>query len=317
MTTSASALCYTQLDNYELIECSGPDALVFLQGQLTCDVRLLDDDKYHSSAILGSCCNVQGRMIAVFHIMKPSKDTLWFILPKNNTAQFLAHLAKYSVFSKVTITQNPHQLSLYGCWHISSQAQLSLQSDQTKYFSIAQPAAHEMTASAFVITSQPFTPNATLCKQQAWHLHWLQQGLPLYDQSLNGQFMPHELHFDWLGGVSYKKGCYTGQEPIARLHFKGVAKFECKLIEWQSLQANATLEQSTASPDMIQVKKDEKKIGALLDWVATDHGWLGLAKLRLDAMLDAKSDTELELPWWQAQAKIADLAYNKTSKVVV
>lgn len=84
--------------------------------------------------------------------------------------------------------------------------------------------AAEMGSAKRIWQALAATPGYSLVKSDAWHLRNIEEGLPSVTQATSEEFLPQMLNLDVLGGVSYRKGCYTGQEIIARTHFLGNLK---------------------------------------------------------------------------------------------
>ncbi len=266
------------LDSYTLITCEGEDACTFLQGQLTCNLLMLDNQNNNIS--LGSCCTPNGRMVSLFYVIKHSSNSIWLFVAKRSAATLLQHLGKYSIFSQVTLQDNPKNMSILGII-CPLQTPLSITettiTKETETRRIIQLPTQSKTHLLYITT----TPNTTVqynasANESYWHLALLLEGIPYFHEDLANQYMPSDLHLDTLGGISYNKGCYTGQEPIARLHFKGKPKFTCRLIEWHT---DIPLQAGTS------VIQDSKKIGTLIQSIMlANQQWLGLARIRIDTL---------------------------------
>lgn len=268
---------YAHLQRYSILVCDGPDAESFLQGQLTGDVATLDTAGVGlSTAQLSSCCNPQGRMISLFHIAKIHAECFWLILPAPNLENTYTHLHKYSVFSQVSLKKNPDNLQIYGLINPAVNSPIQHRNPDIKVI----PLADREQRLFFMIHNPADQPsfNGDEVSESVWQLALLLNGLPHFDDTLSGVYMPSDLHIDQLGGVSFKKGCYTGQEPIARLHYKGVPKFSCHLMSWHA----------SSAPDQTNtpVFAGEKKVGHLVQALALDQNqWIGLFRLRNDAII--------------------------------
>src|SRR3989338_4975860 len=98
-----------QLNSFSLIRVTGEKAPIFLQGQLTCDMRLLSE---HGSSSLAAICDPKGRMISNFWVVNFHQDYL-LILPKSLSGTLINHLSKYAIFSKVQVTHYSGDLKIY------------------------------------------------------------------------------------------------------------------------------------------------------------------------------------------------------------
>lgn len=298
------------LDSMTLLVCEGEDAATFLQGQLTCDVTCISEETtpYGESqsfeAVLGSCCTPQGRMMGLFHVAKVHAECFWIILTQDNQPTVSKHLGKYSVFSKVTITENPDQLQINGLIQPILGGEPTTQNSATLIkTNTGENADYQLIYEILPGSSKAGNAGKTFNAQKdLWQLAWLCRGLPQFWQSLEGAYMPSDLHLDELDGVSYNKGCYTGQEPIARLHFKGVPKFTCRVLSWK-------IESTSLGPVFL----GEKKVGELIQALRLDTHWIGLVRVRIDALkahVDSPTVT-FHLENHSEPASFLNLAYNQ------
>ena len=165
----------SQLLDFSILRFSGEKTQTFLQGQLTCDMRLLSK---HGQYSLAACCDHRGRMIANFWVLKWHDDFL-FILPENMNDIVKNHLQKYAVFSKVMITP-------YEC---------------------KEAIAHVLNG-----------------HHNNYHQKNIEHGLCLLQPKTSLLFTPQMINLDKFGGVSFDKGCYVGQEIVARTEHLGTLK---------------------------------------------------------------------------------------------
>jgi tRNA-modifying protein YgfZ len=154
------------------IVVSGPDARAFLQGQLTCDLDLLDKDK----PLLACVNSAQGRVQAVFEVQEQD-DVVRLLVIASMAERTVQRLRKYVLRSKVKI---------------------DLANDDNE-------------------NSTRFAGHDSL-------LETLRAGIPHVLPETYEAFVAQMLNLDMLGGISFEKGCYTGQEIIARAHFRGAVK---------------------------------------------------------------------------------------------
>ena len=204
------------LPSLALIEVSGADAPEFLHGQFTNEVLGLEDGK----ATLSAWCNPKGRVIATFLLCR-SGDRYWLALPQALETAFLRRLKMYVLRASVNIAMADQGLTLAGM--------------------IGAPAAQRRAAGVFpVISPAAGLPDLALViagpgtlhelrtdpegNEQAWDAANLRRGVPWLGEQTSERFLPQELNLDALGALSYDKGCYPGQEIIARLRYRGEVK---------------------------------------------------------------------------------------------
>jgi tRNA-modifying protein YgfZ len=206
---------------YGLIQIEGPDAVKFLQGQVTCDVSQASrqQGKY------GAHCNPKGRILFSFYLFQRAENCLWLLVPLTQTAQALKDLQKYSVFSKVKISD------------ISSLFPVRLiKNDDESTHSLPDQYSITQSEHGFIIQRSncywevggtpdlsQLSPVFTSANQE-WELLNIQQGVAHIYPETRELFTPEEINYPLIDAVSFKKGCYTGQEIIARMHYKGKHK---------------------------------------------------------------------------------------------
>ncbi len=222
---------FFELEHLGCIYIYGKDASSFLQGQLTCDVNALSALKAQPTL----CCNLQGRIVALFFIMIWQEGYL-LILPKNILSSTLKHFKKYAVFSKITFDLNTVQ-TLMG---FSEQAPEN---------------AYSCLNNLFLLPN--YIPTETTLKHEAWHYQQMIQGFPDIAPNTQDKFLPLRLQLDKIeGAISFNKGCYLGQEIIARMHFKATQKHSVFLCETSA---------QFVPGDILLDKTGEENIGEIID----------------------------------------------------
>ena len=201
----------SSLDTDQKLGCiaiEGPDSARFLQGQCTADAAGLTVEQWS----LAGFANVKGRLYANGRLARLGEDHFWFLLPQRNVAHTLAQLSKYAAFFKTTLTD------VSAHWEDSAQPSL-----QGKPYALTQT-ANEVILHCPDEWQLVLSPQAIAYDAQQWAAYEMQQGLVWITPEIVAEFLPQELEWDRLGGVNYQKGCYTGQEVIARLHYRGQLK---------------------------------------------------------------------------------------------
>ncbi|GGY45284.1 tRNA-modifying protein YgfZ [Bacterioplanes sanyensis] len=239
-----------------VLSIEGSDCERFLQGQLTCDVSKLDGQWQ-----LGACCNAKGRMVANFVIARRG-DECRVRLPADQAEALLSHLKKYAVFFKVTLSvlddiwvvaqwqPQQHQPELANGWQLHWQDRSELWLPQTEALEWLQ--------------------QQSLCSEQRWHEDDINAGLVWVTAATREHWIPQNIDWHRHGGVSFNKGCYTGQEIVARLQYLGKAKkglFRLSSEQPADFDALATIRSSTG-----------KTIGELASWrQSSGLGWINLS----------------------------------------
>lgn len=173
-----------------VLAIDGAEAPTFLQGQATCDTRQL----LPGTPLLGALCNLQGRMLVSFHVFAV-EGGLRLVMPRDRVAAVQGHLKKYAVFAKVALR------------------------DASADESVAARAGD-----AVPVLLPAGTPPPPADGSLAWRAVAIRAGRVLVDTANADRHLPQALNYDVIEGVSFRKGCYTGQEVVARMHFKGRMK---------------------------------------------------------------------------------------------
>ncbi|MCO1334938.1 folate-binding protein [Microbulbifer sp. OS29] len=220
------------------IAINGPDSQKFLQGQLTCDLVNLPNN--HST--LGAHCNPKGRMISAFSALKLSQSEFILRLPRNLAPIAQQALAKYAVFFKTELrdaSNETHWLGLQGRGVAERAAKLlgfeQPSAGEIRVFEFAgercmAQCVSEVQLALLVPTSQAqqmwqkLSPESEATGYDRWQKRQIEAGIPQVDAATTEMFIPQMTNLHLLGGVSFKKGCYTGQEVVARMQFRGAAK---------------------------------------------------------------------------------------------
>ena len=244
------------LPSLTLLEVSGADAPEFLHGQFTNDVLGLEDGK----ATLSAWCNPKGRVIATFLLCR-SGDRYWLALPQALQSAFLRRLKMYVLRAPVNIAMADQGLSLGGM--IGAPAGRA-----PGVFPVVSPAARLNDLAIVIAAPETLRElrNGPVGNEQAWDAANVSRGVPwLRGEQISERFLPQELNLEALGALSYDKGCYPGQEIIARLRYRG---------EIKRLLRRATAEGALAPRPgaALTLPGETKTIGAVISAVSGPEG---------------------------------------------
>lgn len=303
------------LDHYEFIRISGADSISFLQGQLSCNTELLSENR----SLVGALCNLKGRVIADFRLLQHGEQIL-MQCAEGMAAKVLTTLSKYAVFSKVELTQlesqsaaTPRVLGLLGGVNealsilglelpgsdngVSSSADCSMvrisgDAERIEIWMHSEAAAHQ-----FLGAMQSEQPSTDL---DAWHSADIEAGIVHVTPALSEEFTPQLLNYDLSGLIDFKKGCYTGQEIVARMFYRGTAK--------RRLQA-ASSSHAVSNSSKIVAKGNEDLGGDILAFSNTGAAEpLLLAILPVDIADSAESLTLSDNA--ESEVRIRELPYS-------
>ena len=189
---------YCQLKNYICIQVQGDKALEFLQGQFTNNVYM------NNKSLL---CNIKGRIIATLQIMH-YESRVFLLLNQATWPKTKSVLEKVALLSKVSFEEK--DIPVFGI--LENQA-------------------------SFITIDAKQIENLEMIPYSQWHLaRILQQEFEIYENTI-GLFLPHDLGLENLNWIDFKKGCYRGQEIIARMHYLGKSKYHLTCIHEESLNS--------------------------------------------------------------------------------
>ena len=230
---AGSTLC--DLSHYGLISAYGDDAVDFLQGQFTNDIAQVDGG--HSQ--LSSYCSPKGRMLANFRIFKQG-ETLYLSLPQPLLQPVLDRLRMFVMRSKVTLEDASDALMRFGLNGPNAAEQLKTIIDsipcdtngcaQSKDYTIIRThgadARFEIYGHLDAVSNlwQALDVDATPVGAPIWELLNIQAGIPVIVGETCEAFVPQMANMALIGAINFKKGCYTGQEIVARMHYLGKLK---------------------------------------------------------------------------------------------
>ncbi|HKM15178.1 MAG TPA: hypothetical protein VJY63_04530 [Marinospirillum sp.] len=233
-----SNIFLASLDHLAVLELQGGQPDKLLQGQITADLRLVNTEH----ALPGLLCNLKGRVVSSFEVIAFASDHLALILPANNLAAVQTHLAKYQPFFKTQLkeTTNDYQLlglsgketpalinSLMGAWPDNDYQQALTKKGLILNLPGPQPRALVLLKrdhKKFTTTLTKLQSLTNLVTTDCWQLLDIKMGRAQVDANLTDQFLPQMLNYQATGAVSFKKGCYIGQEIVARTQFRGQVK---------------------------------------------------------------------------------------------
>ena len=200
-------LCY--LPDYQTIEISGEDNNTFLQNLLSNDVLLLQEGKCQYSCL----CNAKGRIIATFHLLKMSQKYI-LILPKTMVEMVSKKLQMYRLRSKIEIISDTY--IIFGLSNVANSQAFSIPETQLSYLLTSKEKAIELWDNL----SKDYSPSSPV----NWQYHLISNSIADIIPQTSELFLLQQVNIDLVNGVSFKKGCYPGQEIIARLHYLGKSK---------------------------------------------------------------------------------------------
>jgi tRNA-modifying protein YgfZ len=208
----------TPLPFLAVLRVTGPDAAVFLQGQLTNDVRLLADGRTQLTALN----TPQGRVVALLRLRQQSGE-FYALLPRELADPVVALLRRYVLRAKVDVrVAGDLELS----WHeVDSQGDHEPQPHELRFaFSPQRTVVASACDPGIASPGMGVDGRAESAVRERWVAADIAAGLPQVELATSGQFVAQMLNLDRLDGISFAKGCYTGQEIVARTQHLGRIK---------------------------------------------------------------------------------------------
>jgi len=227
------------LDTLGVLRVRGADAVAFLQGQLSNDLQRLAADR----SLLAGYHNPQGRVIALLRVLQLAPDDVLALLPRELIAKVVTRLTKFILRAKVRLLDDSQQWRISGLLASGAEAveagdAIAASADSALIAALPaaeNAAAHIAAAVAVRVAQQParwllIAPVSQLPLTVAslalenWQRLAIAGGEPQVYAATSEEFVAQMLNLDALGAIAFDKGCYTGQEVIARAHYRGRVK---------------------------------------------------------------------------------------------
>lgn len=212
------------LPRFGLLRFSGPDAQPFLHGQLTCDVAALKP----GMSSYGGYCNPKGRLLATF-LLWIDDEGCWMLLPAERVEPIRKRLSMYILRAKVKAEDMSQPFACAGIAGSNIAAQIEARG------STLPAGVHRLTATNGLRVIRLAADRCLLVmpRERAtdliagddfWAALDIAAGIPWIVEATQEEFVPQMVNLDLIGALSYSKGCYPGQEIVARTHYLGRLK---------------------------------------------------------------------------------------------
>jgi|TARA_B110000208_G_C11793590_1_gene438603 folate-binding protein YgfZ len=272
---------------FSLIEVSGEDASTFLQGQITNDINLVNE----ATTLYAGLCNPKGRLLAFFHILK-LHDSFFLICPQCIAENITKKLAMYILRSKVVITINlTTQLNGFKLIGEGLCSEIGFPEDIDNMQSFLHEGMHvtrvpgtnpsylclgdSSTINAFVTANEKHIVEATC---DVWKQASIANKIPNIYLETQGKFIPQSLNLDLINAINFKKGCYTGQEIVARTHYLGTVKKRLFKGVWTGDKTLLNLGD--------EILTNETSVGQVIDYSSDKSESHILFELKVDSVKD-------------------------------
>jgi len=267
-----------RLEHLSILKISGDDAKEFLQGQMTQSTDELNDDQIH----LTSFCNPQGRVIATA-LIQFWNEAYYLILGSDLLDDLTICLSRYILRSKVILTKN--EINIFGVFKKdTSKIDSRFNSDSLKSLS--------NDPERFILLSNKYQGEDTI-DMNNWILEDIKSGIPLINKINSLEYIPQMLNLDHLEGISFTKGCYTGQEVVARVQHRGKIKqrmYQVEIEEFPEIYSNQGMIPDDFISPQVEVRNIDKKVGSVVISSLKDSFGYGLAVINIS---DADKDLSI------------------------
>ncbi|SEG86420.1 CAF17-like 4Fe-4S cluster assembly/insertion protein YgfZ [Marinobacterium lutimaris] len=231
---SGEGAALVPLTHQRIISINGPDAQKFLQGQLSCDMAEVN----RIGSRLGSHCNIKGHMISLFRVIRQSAEAMHLRSDASIADKALTTLKKYIIFSKAEATLNDSLVGVglfgAGAETLATKVVASLPEEvdgvsvDNDALVVKLPGENRfecwLPADQALELLDSLGTDATLASTDDWTLQEVRAGVPDLRADTSEAFIPQMTNLQALSGVSFTKGCYTGQEVVTRLQHRGILK---------------------------------------------------------------------------------------------
>ncbi len=266
-------------DHLAVISVRGAETEKFLQGQLTCDLREALAGQWRLAMHL----DLKGRGQHSYLVIA-ADDGVDLLTCRSRANDALSALKKYAMFSKVTLTLAEQRVAILLREPAADDALSGIpvpsdigQTRQGPHSTLARLDVNTL----LLLTSEDGARHllnhysvAELGGMDDWLLHEIRSGIGHIRPGGEALWLPQALNYDLLHGVNFKKGCYLGQEVVARMHFKGKMKQRMQHLCWQADVA--------AKAGSVLRDDNDNAVGELVCAVSNDRQTEALVVLRLD-----------------------------------
>jgi folate-binding protein YgfZ len=267
-----------------VIRARGADAATFLQSQLTNDVASLGA----GSARLAGFCSAKGRLQASFVVWRPAADEFLLSCPREILAPTLKRLSMFVLRAKCKLSDASDELAVFALAGPAAAAML----DGTAVWRVRARGASTLirvpdaagVQRAWLVADAAAVadvPAAEAMSPEAWRWLEVESGVVTIEAATVDRFVPQMVNFELVGGVDFQKGCYPGQEVVARSQYRGTTKRRTFLFEGPVVAA--------PGQDVFLVGAVGEPVGTVASAAASpEGGGSALVELRLAALGDGE-----------------------------
>jgi folate-binding protein YgfZ len=290
-----------RLTDWALLRARGPDAASFLQSQLTQDVLGLQRDQVR----LSGYCSPKGRLLASMLVWRSDADAFGLLCSADLAAPLLKRLSMYVLRAKCKLDDASHEFAVWGLVGESAERWLGdaavppgRAAQREAAWVLGLPPAEGHGRRLLVQPADAVAPELPPLDAAAWQRLEVTSGVPRITAATAEQFVPQMINFERVGGVDFQKGCYPGQEIVARSQYRGTIKRRMHLF--------ATGGAARAGQELFHSADPSQPAGMVVNAASDAAGTRLLAEVKLTALdggtlhlagADGPALRRLELPY--------------------
>lgn len=277
----------TDLNNFDLIAVKGADAATFLQGQLTGNI----DHVTPAMSIVAAYCDINGRIISDMRVIGMNGD-LYLLCARGMGYALKKILDKYIVFSKASTSIETSQYQRYGAYGEKARETLlslfgnapenrgqvmQIEGGVVYRLPDAEPRYEVLISADQEETIDKLEDFGVTDDLDEWELADVRQGIVHITPAIQDTYTPQVLNYDLNGTIDFKKGCYTGQEIVARMYYRAAAKKRLYRIAVNGMRVSldtTVMHKSEVVGEIVSVARTENgayELLAILPCELADH----------------------------------------------
>ena len=272
-----------RLTHWGVIEATGEDSIRFLNSQLSNDLNQLSP----TQARLAAFCSAKGRMQASFVAVQHSSGTVLLVCSQDLLAATLKRLSMFVMRAKTKLRDATADYTLYGLIGSSAQAHGEPPTAPWRAFADGEATAVQLypanglSRQLWIGAADAPAPSGPVLALSDWQCAEVLSGVATVSAPVVEAFVPQMLNYESVGGVSFKKGCYPGQEVVARSQFRGTLKRRAYVA---SLSAPQGAPEPFAGQEVFSSQDPSQPCGLLVQAAHSTPGdWLAIVSMQTSA----------------------------------
>ncbi|MBV7314104.1 tRNA-modifying protein YgfZ [Shewanella sp. NIFS-20-20] len=285
VSISQPSLALCQLSHFGLLQLKGEQARVFLNGQVTADISQLADNQWR----FGAHCDPKGKALATFRVFGRG-DCLTLLMPTDTLAIDLVQMQKYAVFSKVELSDVSAHWQIFGLLGSDAEQFITAQfGDMAGTALVLDDGSSILQCDyGYILVlsqqhAQAVTHQHAPVSAHLWQAVEIAAGVANIGAENSGQFVPQMFNWQAIDGISFTKGCYMGQETIARMKYRGGNKRALYVVQGE---ISAPIESDTQLE--MNLGDNWRKAGTIIESTMLDGRFWCSAVLANDTAMDTQ-----------------------------